>query len=267
MTSYVSRGRLCVFGIALTDIGLVPAACGVPLVGGEEYPEGSVELDALPEPARIAGERAVAAVLDKIEREKVRVAAEEVVERARLGDQNAVAHLVMARDDAKKGNPKAAYVHAVAIDYAKRNPFTPGEENAPPRALTTPQDRLLSAVIEAGNREPEDPIGYPILLAAILPCVDVSLATVAALSNGPLIHAGVVRAIGDAMGNEHKKQAFFAGVDGRIPPADTISRMPNQLKRALGAGKCVGTARRFQALRSESVPLSQVDSRIAQELG
>ena len=267
--AYVCDGCVGVLVLAITDQGVVPAVGYAKIEGEGSFTNGPVLLNALTGPALIAGERAHRHAVNQVEMRKIQVEARDHVERARLGDQNAIATLVEVRENAKKGDPRAKYVHAVALDYAKNKPvlesFSPGAEMANTSAPHL--ERVLGVVGQGGERASADPLGYAIILAACLPAAGVNLPTAIVLANGPPLFRSRIESVAGAFGSDDERQAFLSAASGRLPHRDRLSEFPLAIRHALGAGAVVAKARRLQALRHEPTPLGQIDRHLAAELG
>src|SRR5271169_3611992 len=96
LTGYVFAGKLCLLGMAKTPFGPIPLATRISI--GSELPDGPVDFTSIPEAAQPTVERAHNDIIDKLQFETMRASAESIVERARAGDQNAMAMIVVVRE-------------------------------------------------------------------------------------------------------------------------------------------------------------------------
>lgn len=122
-SAYVYRGRLCVVGISDASEGPVPFAFSLPLNADEEIADGPVDFG-----KELPGtiENLMPSVRSMIRQSKkdgqVQLAAEDLVLRARQGDQNAMAILAQVQENAKQGNSKARKAFKMINKYIKANP-------------------------------------------------------------------------------------------------------------------------------------------------
>jgi hypothetical protein len=165
----------------------------------------------------------------------------ELVERSRLGDQNATAMLIQIRKNAARGVERARRAFAAAVAHARgkappktAKPSTVGAEplrkmkQAAPRVQSTDQYLML---VSAAPFAPSFP-------AAEL------------LSRGPELCKDTLSLIGSTFGSEPEKKAYEYGVMGpRKGVQRALLRSKPTFRRALMTGHIVGLARRIQAAR------------------
>lgn len=179
---------------------------------------------------------------------KLRQAAEELVERARLGDQNAVGMIVQVRQNAEKGSPRAIAAHRMMLDVAKGKSPRVGSERRNPLAILRDNIRKHRTSNE-----------YAAHIAGIVPETGTSahdaIAAAQAISRGPSIGPNVLRAVQSTFGAEPEKKAFAFGVKAApLRVLDTCKKCPNPAgKKALHVGFTMGLARRLQAARRGNI--------------
>lgn len=119
-TAFVSKGRLTIMGIVMTPEGTIPFVhtCRVPRAVKSGVVDFGKDLHPAVKRAALAAKKPI---MRKINSERLSVALEETVERAREGDQNAVAILCMVRRNAQKGDPVARSAYAKMMHYAKKS--------------------------------------------------------------------------------------------------------------------------------------------------
>jgi hypothetical protein len=100
-SAYVLQNTLCVLGVCCTQDGPIPFSVAIPV----EAPDGPVDFgnDTLREPLQQAKAEVGQQISDKLLERTVA----DLVERARLGDQNALAILIQTRARAEAGNKRA----------------------------------------------------------------------------------------------------------------------------------------------------------------
>lgn len=155
---------------------------------------------------------------------------EGVVKRARCGDQNAMALIALVRDNAAKGDPKAATSLLLLKEYVKANPVGFGYE---------PDYVALTQAV--GTRWAGDDVF----------CDGV------ALSHGPVLTNHRVREGLGQFGGEARNAAQFG-----------MSHLESESKRNdVKAGQILGHARRLQAVRMRESSLTKFDPVVGWELG
>jgi hypothetical protein len=198
------------------------------------------------------------------EAQLVQKEARDFVIRARLGDQNAKAMLVMIRNSAAAGSKRALYVMRYLKHYIDNHPVV---VNAKVGFGGNPAvQRVINAIHSRMHGEPEN--HAPIMLNAIPRIENPKLAAVPLANCGSLLGQNNPR-IKDicASFTEDEKDAFefgrcncFAtGIHGDVSPKEQV---------ALHMGRAVGIAQRLQAVRShDDVPVSALSKMAAWELG
>lgn len=184
-----------------------------------------------------------------------------MVERARAGDQNAMAILQMVGKNARAGQPKARAAFGAVESYIKENP-------AP---LTNwPEAAEVIGVLKDYSNE--DDALFEALLA--LPSLeDESLVQTACvvLSHGPPWSRKRIHAIDSMMEPGSDPQRLFrfgvenAGDGQKLGPA--IRATPSELSGFLCAGHCIGLARKLQLARREDTPPTVLCKELEWELG
>lgn len=189
--------------------------------------------------------------------------AAQLVERARQGDQNAIAMICTVRDSAKKGNPKARRGFAALERYIKANP----PKNLPSFGEELARNRECDAVCQemmAGFGE-----DYCETVKKEVPAVAVlSLPkAIVTCANGPnLLQDGAQNLFHDVKDSfsEQEQKAFVLGIKHGISELD---RIPQELQAPFIVGHVLGTARRIQAVRHPRTPLSILSARLGYEFG
>lgn len=152
-----------------------------------------------------------------------------VVNRARSGDQNAMALIAMVRDNAKKGHPKAQESFALLSEYVRTHPVSN------PRIGVDPQLGHERGVY----------------------------ADAVALSHGPTLTNPRIGETLSHFGGEERDAIAF-GIEHK-EAASERSRNP-RVSRAIRMGKILGHARRLQAVRMAGSKLGKFDAKVGWEL-
>jgi hypothetical protein len=187
--------------------------------------------------------------------------ARELVERARAGDQNAMAILQMVGDNARQGQPKARAALGAVQRYIADNPA--------PLANWAEGAEVIGILKNPEN--PDDGL-FETLLS--LPQYEdarlVHTACVVLSFHEPWTKSRI-RALDGLMepGCDEQRQ-FRMGIENAgdakvIGPA--MRSLPPELEGFLCAGHCIGTARKIQLARREDVPLSAFCRDFEFELG
>ena len=182
-------------------------------------------------------------------------AARDLVDRARAGDQNAMAILARVGDEARRGNSRARLAYGLAQIHIDRQPIMGDEARPiPPDALAALRDKdtLLPALLY------------------VLDCKDGEAAACSALLHGPILFTpACINEIGlSCLSRDGQSEGFFAGCkapfdreaafSAEVPPS---GRMPYRL------GRIIARARALQALRAGQAPIYAVHPGAAWEHG
>ena len=166
----------------------------------------------------------------------------ELVDRARLGDQNAAAMLIRVRENAQKGVERAKRAYGAAMAHARgqRPPSAPAVHGDPLQAMKR---------AAKGSTNPATYLAT-VRLAPFAP----SRPAAEMLSRGPLIGKDVLSFIGSTFGSEPEKRAYEYGVIGPdVGVEKALMRSKPQYRRAIMTGHIVGLARRLQAARAGNI--------------
>ena len=181
-------------------------------------------------------------ILEKIEREKIRLAAEELVDRTRAGDQNAAAMMIMVKRNAEKGNQRAQLTLDMMNDYASGNSTIHGDSSI---------KNVLSEEIKT-----DDNMRTNAALTAFLPGMTF-LQAVVTLSHGPSLTNTRIKGLVNEFTNEERHD-FFKGFKhwGKKPPRGYMIRL----------GQTIGFARAIQLCRMPNTPISVLSKKAEMEL-
>lgn len=262
-SAYVKGGRFFIMGLTDSDHGPIPFAwhCNC------DAPEGPVNIGAedLHPSIQAALDQAHDAITSKVEIERMKLVAGEIVDRARDGDQNAMALLQRIGENARRGVPRAQVAFGLCQEYM--NTHDPNSFGAERR-----QVRGLLGTVSNAIRKRAEPLEYSTALHALLPgiltVVDPSDAAVI-ISNGPeLIGKDNERlsAILAAFPTDDERKAFAAGAStDHVDQA--LQKVKVALKPACAIGYIVGLARRIQLVRLPETPISAFSKDVAWEIG
>lgn len=190
--------------------------------------------------------------------------AAQLVERARMGDQNAIALICQVRDNAKRGNSRAQQGFKALQLYVENNPVasqgTMGEEIAGEVEANQLARQVCNAAFEGE---------YVEVVRELVPNLasqSVEKAIVA-LANGPsLLPRDESTYISDVYNtlSQPEKKMFAVGYRHGI---SELASIPSSLQCAFLLGHILGTARAIQAVRLPRVPISVLDPQTGFELG
>lgn len=154
----------------------------------------------------------------------------EIGERARLGDQNAMATIAAVRASAKKGSKKAIAALKAIIAWLKAHPVKMALR---PVHFGADEALGLGALQAAPHAAPE--------ILPTLRTADALLGAVILLANGPLLTKPTIESLASSIEGEDERTRFRLGaaMAGKEPPFDAFS----------SAGNVVGRARKLQAVR------------------
>lgn len=251
-SAYVQAKRLCILGIFESPWGPIPfshaEAC--------DTEDGPVEVgDNLPPVVTAAIDQSQKIIMQNIQQQQIRLAAEELVDRTRAGDQNAAGLMIMIRENAKKGNPRAILSMKYMLKYGK------SKDSAFRGEVSSPEPRISNAkVIRVLTRElaEDNPLKFRSAVIAMLPSLTMLEGGVT-LSNGPDLDKDRIEAVLDKM-NENDKKSFMIGFkDWRntsIKTDDVNYRL----------GRIFGLARTLQLVRLPQTPISTLSKAAGLEL-
>ncbi len=189
---------------------------------------------------------------------KLEAAAKELVDRSRLGDQNAMALISAARKASKRGNAKAKEACAAIFRYVEANPV-----EAPPVAIGAESVARLSAIKEHGSV-----IALRDLLMLPLGGEDALLAGAVVLANGPPLTKEQITAMGTGIPNEEECKLFYYAIQNCGKALNELARvLPKKARCIMYAGQCVGMAHNIQRVRDPGIPVSAFSPMAGWELG
>lgn len=187
--------------------------------------------------------------------------AEQLVERARAGDQNAMAMLQMVGENARKGSPKAKTAQAAVTRYIADHPapISNWEEGASIIGVLKNPDNSDEDVFETLLALPRFEDSNLIQTA----CVVLSMGRD---WDNPRVHAldGLLEP------SAPPQVTFRMGLENAGEPAvikPTMRRLPPELAGYLCAGHCIGMARKIQIMRDPSSPVGILCKGVEWELG
>jgi len=196
---------------------------------------------------------------------------EDVVTRARLGDQVASATLVVIGKRADKGEPRAMEIRRKVLDYTKKNPqqFQQGcvfGVDKPEKESIVGDACLLKRNLHTGNWSGQ---GLAILLLTL------GDYAVGVLAHGPTLLMlddepnPIVHSVRDALQTDHLTSIFDFGNENTNKPKvleETARNLNKKQLKALALGSIIGRARRLQAVTYPNVPISILCEDAAWEL-
>lgn len=251
-SAHVKGGRLCILGLHECALGPIPFAYSVEVAGMSDGPV-DFGADDLPDVLSQAIDKSKKPMLGIIEREKMRVAAESLVERARAGDQNAMAMISAVREQASKGSKRARKSVKLLQQYIDANPVSESsDDHYSPKRILPPVVKQLGAHV-----------GNDAAVSAWTPGVgDLYLAGVV-LANGPNLTKDRVVGIGSHFGED--EEAYWTGFKQWKDPVDNFGA--DEGSDAAFTGRAVGLARTIQGVREGALPVSRLCPMAGWELG
>jgi hypothetical protein len=180
-------------------------------------------------------------------------AAENLVMRARAGDQNAMATIALVRKNKNK-NIQAQKMFPRLMAYVKSHPVT---RSVFGNEVLAKED--LQTILKSN-----DPVVVIQCIIRACKCgVSGAHAAIVALANGPALNALRVTELASAMHGELQESAFRFGVDYHRAPQRSA---PSTFQGHMGLGQVVGRARGIQVVRRGG-PVSTLSHPAAIELG
>lgn len=232
-SAYIQAGSLCVVGTHQTEHGEIPFTCYTEIEG--ESTDGPIDVGSeLPENVEKALTQIHDTVMNKVTLEKMKLGVRDVVLRARVGDQNAIATIVETRKAAPRSARARQMVRLLTL-FVKNNPLTKptfGNEIVTQRQLTTSIQRNILA---------PSVMHYAVVVASLVPSSRTN--PVVLLANGPELDEERLNMIIRAL-PESQREGF------------------QQSK----LGRCVMSAKRIQDVRN-GAPISSISKMAGFEFG
>lgn len=284
-SAYVQGGKLTIVGLCPCTSGVVPFTFKAKIEG--EMPDGPVHLGSPnlhPAIVKIL-DKSEGAIMFQVEAARMEAAAHDLVDRARLGEQNAQATLIQIREAAQSDNPRAKAAYEMCVNYANKQPLSQslvGPDRREAKRLGTPNaDKMLDGPVTALGRAVAKAQNAPHYAATVLSHVPAvggdmqsSQCAATALSHGPAINDNLLVTIKGAIGPAHAQSMFVAGVKLSANPRKVLEfakavaqkTKDGSLLQALQTGYTVGLAKRLQAIR-KGAPLKIFSVLVAWEMG
>lgn len=253
-TTFVENGVMSIIGLATTPVGVSPyhfrskvppdvADCFIDRSNNANHPAVQKVLKASEGPISFG-----------VEKGQIEKSVENLVERARLGDQNAVAIITQMRVNAKKGVELAKLSMAVMKDYIDRNPA--GNPYRPARF-----GGVFSAMGEMVQKCGKTPMGVVAAAVTITPIVTDSVTAqetaASILADKPLPNT-TLKIAGEASGaGEAFRMGYSLSGDQRRYQL-LVDHAPEEKKFAVQMGYTLGVAKRIQAARDPDQPISKL---------
>lgn len=186
----------------------------------------------------------------------------ELVNRARQGDQNAMAMIAQVREASLKGSPRAKIAFEGLTEYIKMNPAQPKAVMAGFGA------EVVEALQIVDPKNPTPPEAVPTALA-VLPnggkkAVDAGSIL---LASGPPISSQMISAMGQGIHPAARRIFYFCIAKCGSGANKMVAEAPAGLKTLAMAGRCVGYALKIQMVRLPESIISQFSKMAGWELG
>lgn len=261
--AYVTGKNLCIVGVADTRLGAIPFACTTAIKGEAEVADGPIDVGSeLPPEVQAALDEGSKESMLRITRDSFALAAESLVERARQGDQVALATIVLIRKAAVKGSERAKRGLRALEHYARKNKIS-----------TTSFGRDTSRLSASLDKHHETSLEYSSAIRAIVPVLagkdpDCAIVT---LANGPELLGEkneTVEKLSQGL-SEAARKAFRYGFSNSYHSAKVASvahRLSEGERESLQLGYCVAMAKRIQAVRLPGTPIKVLSSAASWEL-
>ncbi len=267
-SAYVKDGRLIIIGVTESPIGVIPFSYHAKLSG--DVPDGPVSMERAEHPAvQQALVGAEGPIAQKINNDTLKLAAENLVERSRQGDQNATGMIVMIRKSVKKGSAKASAAFKAVQDYIKEHPIGPMKLVS----IHGEQKESTSQALVKRTAQATDSVQYAAQIAAYVPAIgaDIDACYLASviLANGREISKADVENIASTYAKE-AKQNFWYGFKRALFSNEILvraSKIDDESRKAMQVGYTISLAQRLQYIRRPNTPIAAYSLEAAWELG
>lgn len=262
---YAKGNRLCIIGVHESIFGPIPFGHNVRL--SRQTPDGPIDLsNRLPKYIEDALKESAAPIMNNLKTEEMKLAAESLVERARCGDQVAMANIVLVRKNKNK-NFRANRAYKLIYGYIKANPPKVSRVGFNGE-IGEDLDKSINSLVTYIKKQ--NPTAFVAALKGMV--LEIGKYAISSLANGPNLLGDKNKYITETessySGNE--KKAFKLGYNcsddsGRV--ARYSRKIDKKSRAALAIGCMVGMARRIQAVRLPESPISILSLDAAWELG
>jgi hypothetical protein len=248
--AYVNEGKLYVLGTDRSEYGVIPFGHIEPC----DSPDTAVDMagELAPE-VKQAIDDAQRKIMNRLERQKMKIVGEELVLRTRAGDQVAMALLTSIGENARKGNARAKYSMQIIEDYNRKHPEAKSRIGADIQSANLGDDLKRNFLREINTSN--DNLHYATLTLHALPNMSRDEGAVL-LSNGPVITDDLLQSVSTHFNGTAEQ--FHEGVKnwGVNPP-----------NKVHAIGQQFGLARCIQLIRLPEVPISMLSPTAGWELG
>lgn len=256
-SAYVQAQRLCVLGIYESPWGPIPFSHAEQC----ETDDGPIDVGTeQPETVTAAIDKSEKAIMANVEREKIRLAAEDLVDRTNHGDQNAAGLMIVVKQNALKGNPRAKMTMHYMVKYAKKVQGG-GTFNGDTVSPGTPRKKMNAKVIRVLQNElgsDASPVQFRSAVMTMLPSLTMLEGSVT-LSNGPDLDKTRIECVVDMLPDTDKQQFIHGFKDWRNTSIKT-----DDVNYKLG--RIFGLARTIQLVRQPQTPISTLSKAAGLEL-
>jgi len=189
-------------------------------------------------------------------------AAKNVVERARLNDQNAIATIAWVRQMAERGDVGFQKGLAAILNYAKKNPMKELVLRTNPIGV----DGINAInILRRPNLSSRDHAMALSALPIVCPHNGLQLGSVT-LMHGPPLNDERIGWLCEGYPSDETKNLFLHGVtNGHLDP--NIHQAPPDVRAILLAGRCVGAGRALQVTAFTPLPITPFSPMLGWELG
>lgn len=262
---YCKGNRLCIVGVHESILGTIPFAYNVRLE--KSTPDGPIDISKpLPNYINSALAESSKKIMNNIKEEEMKLAAESLVERARCGDQVAMANIVLVRKNKKK-NFRAAKAFSLIKNYIDEHP----PKEVVRVGFNGDLETLDKSIVRLSDYiKKKNPTAFVAAVKGMI--LDIGKYSITALANGPglLGDKNIYITEVEKSYPASEKKAFKIGYNYSNDSA-RIARYSRKIDKnsrtALAIGCMVGMARRIQAVRLPETPISVLSLDAAWELG
>jgi hypothetical protein len=184
-------------------------------------------------------------------------AAQDLVKRARYGDENAMAIIANVGKNARAGHTVAKSAYSYILDFIKRNPA--------PSPMGAEECNYIGVFRAAGDNDP----GLVARALCTIPASgnpDLISASIVALSNSCPWDKNRVSTYDSIFGGEANRYWRFGYAFSGSPELQK-HRFTGPEIGVVCAGPCIGTARKIQLARLKGMPISVLGKQVGWEFG
>jgi hypothetical protein len=253
-SGYIDNNNLYIVGVANSRFGTIPFTHREPVKGLCKSGPINIGIEQTDNIEK-AIHSSKKPIINNILKEEIKSAVENLIERARQGDQNAIGILCQVRKNASKGYSRAAFSYEYALQYCKSKPINDlgivsiSGESVLKKSLASSPLELLKTILESMKNNPSK---IASVISSHVANLDPEVLKAAAILIADIVslHSEILQTV-----VKQNDENFIDGYVGK-----------NNTDRSAKVGFVIGYAKKLQDFR-DTGNLNNLSKQIAWELG